>query len=72
MKFSIVLVGMALLAFQASISLGMSLGQGNNDDSEVDEADLLGLINQNRLEKRGKFDPSDPRSLFNAVYSNYK
>ena len=67
MKFSVVL--MALMAFHASLSLGMSLG--NADDSEEASEELLHLLNnQNHLEKRG-FDPSDPRSLFQHVYSNY-
>ena len=40
-----------------------------SSDSE-DNAEFLKALS-NRFEKR-KFGASDPRSLFNAVYSNYK
>merc|ERR1711890_76024 len=60
---------MALMAFHASLSLGMSLGN-TMDESSEDEAELLHLLNQNHLEKR-KFGPQDPRSLFSQIYSNY-
>merc|ERR1712072_1637613 len=57
-------------------SEAMSLG-GNKDESEQnteageeDSADWMQYLNANRFEKR--FDPSDPKSLFSSVYSNYR
>merc|ERR1712079_704837 len=53
-------------------SEAMSLG-GNKDESEQnteagedDSADWMQYLNANRFDKR--FDPSDPKSLFGAVY----
>merc|ERR1712001_356873 len=62
-----------LMAFMAiTTSEAMSLG-GNKDESEQnteagedDSADWMQYLNANRFEKR--FDPSDPKSLFGAVY----
>merc|ERR1712214_167350 len=62
-----------LMAFMAiTTSEAMSLG-GNKDESkqnteagEDDSADWMQYLNANRFEKR--FDPSDPKSLFGAVY----
>merc|ERR1712141_320839 len=62
-----------LMAFMAiTTSEAMSLG-GNKDESEQnteageeDSADWIQYLNANRFEKR--FDPSDPKSLFGAVY----
>merc|ERR1712001_403176 len=60
-------MGMAITTSEA-----MSLG-GNKDESEQnteagedDSADWVQDLNANRFEKR--FDPSDPKSLFGAVY----
>merc|ERR1712001_79376 len=60
-------MGMAITTSEA-----MSLG-GNKDESEQnteageeDSADWMQYLNANRFEKR--FDPSDPKSLFGAVY----
>ena len=61
------------MAFMAiTTSEAMSLG-GNKDESEQnteagedDSADWMQYLNANRFEKR--FDPSDPKSLFGAVY----
>merc|ERR1712223_2015590 len=66
-----------LMAFMAiTTSEAMSLG-GNKDESEQnteagedDSADWMQYLNANRFEKR--FDPSDPKSLFSSVYSNYR
>merc|ERR1712203_153432 len=66
-----------LMAFMAiTTSEAMSLG-GNKDESEQnteagedDSADWMQDLNANRFEKR--FDPSDPKSLFSSVYSNYR
>merc|ERR1712141_627947 len=65
-----------LMAFMAiTTSEAMSLGSkdeaGEQNASEMaaeDDSDWMQYLN-NRFEKR--FDPSDPRSLFSAVYSNY-
>merc|ERR1712001_603933 len=64
-------MGMAITTSEA-----MSLG-GNKDESEQnteageeDSADWMQYLNANRFEKR--FDPSDPKSLFSSVYSNYR
>merc|ERR1719492_530243 len=62
-----------LMAFMAiTTSEAMSLG-GNKDESEQnteagdeDSADWMQYLNANRFDKR--FDPSDPKSLFGAVY----
>merc|ERR1711936_456164 len=62
-----------LMAFMAiTTSEAMSLG-GNKDESEQNteageeySADWMQYLNANRFEKR--FDPSDPKSLFGAVY----
>merc|ERR1712062_340027 len=62
-----------LMAFMAiTTSEAMSLG-GNKDEleqnteaGEEDSADWMQYLNANRFEKR--FDPSDPKSLFGAVY----
>merc|ERR1711936_1303931 len=62
-----------LMAFMAiTTSEAMSLG-GNKDESEQnteageeDSADWMQYLNANRFEKR--FDPSDPKRLFGAVY----
>merc|ERR1712018_904940 len=66
-----------LMAFMAiTTSEAMSLG-GNKDESEQnseageeDSADWMQYLNANRFEKR--FYPSDPKSLFSSVYSNYR
>ena len=42
----------------------------SSDSEGEDNAEFLKELS-NRFEKRG-FGASDPRSLFNAVYSNYK
>ena len=57
------------MVFSSSV-MAMSLGSHENEEGDSD-ADWLQLLSQSRFEKR-KFGPSDPRSLFNAVYSNYK
>merc|ERR1712203_202362 len=62
-----------LMAFMAiTTSEAMSLG-GNKDESEQnteagedDSADWMQYLNANQFDKR--FDPSDPKSLFGAVY----
>merc|ERR1712183_333875 len=62
-----------LMAFMAiTTSEAMSLG-GNKDEleqnteaGEEDSADWMQYLNANRFDKR--FDPSDPKSLFGAVY----
>ena len=68
MKFAHFFLFMALMA---PVALGMSLGGNSNAENEDNDAEWLNLLSQSRFEKR-KFAPSDPRSLFNAVYSNYK
>lgn len=71
MKF-LSLYFMAFMAFAlVSAVLGMSLPSQEEHETNEDDADWLNLLSQSRFEKR-KFGPSDPRSLFNAVYSNYK
>ena len=57
------------MALMAPAALGMALGGA--EDNEGDDAEWLNMLSQSRFEKR-KFGPSDPRSLFQAVYSNYK
>ncbi len=67
------LLVIGLLAFVALDSaFGMAIGEAaSGSDNDVDDnEDWLNYLEQNRLSKR-KFAPSDPRSLFKAVYSNY-
>lgn len=64
----------AFMAFSclSSVVMSMSLGHAEAANNEGDEdAEWLKLLSESRFEKR-KFAASDPRSLFNAVYSNYK
>merc|ERR1711936_1474080 len=65
-----------LMAFMAiTTSEAMSLGskdeagEQNASEAAEDDSDWMQYLN-NRFEKR--FDPSDPRSLFSDVYSNYR
>ena len=62
------LLSLLLALFAFSNVIAMSLG--TSDDGEA-EADWLSYLSESRFDKR-KFAPSDPRSLFKAIYSNYK
>lgn len=63
----------AFMAFSCltSVVMSMSLGHAENSSEGDEDAEWLKLLSESRFQKR-KFAASDPRSLFNAVYSNYK
>jgi hypothetical protein len=74
-SYSILVLGLVTFMVMTS-AMGMSLGNGNAEQQDVEgagdsneDADWLRYMRDNRLAKR--FAASDPRSLFKAVYSNY-
>ena len=56
---------MAFMAFTSTMAKALEPASGTSDG----DLEWLQYLNEDRFEKRG--GPSDPRSLFNHVYSNY-
>lgn len=80
LKSSVLILGIVALFAEAAFSLSLEHAQNRLDEvtNEVaaadpsDDLDWLRYMSQeNSRFKRRKFDKSDPRSLFAAVYSNY-
>ena len=58
-----------LMAFMAFTSTMAKALEPAASGTPAEDLEWLQYLNEDRFEKRG--GPSDPRSLFNHVYSNY-
>lgn len=70
MRFTILQLFVAFMV--VSSIKAMALNDAAAEDQDLDDAEWLKMLSENagNVEKR-KFGPSDPRSLFKAIYSNY-
>jgi hypothetical protein len=79
LKSLLVIVAVVAIFTEAAFSLNLDHAQNTQLEElsneagadSSDELDWLRFMNQENRFKRRKFDKSDPRSLFAAVYSNY-